>query len=316
MRQPNVPATADLDCRLHPQAPARPRADVDYSPGNRAAARPRQVSHLLRIECGSDRIWLGALTPCAEIIHHPQLRAQFPLLVRALDLDAGAKCATAGDQLLQRPCCEHFHDIARQCNKRVPGSGCAAASGDDVHAIFGASGLCLAVQTSDMCVALAALEARVMIDAAGPARSVPFAQFHRLPGTTPELDANLQPGEVATGIELPMPAAAFARHYCYLKIRPRAGDGSSPISVAAALDIRLGVVRAARIALGGVAHKPWRAVQAENALAGSPAESGLYWEAAQAALQPVSRQRQHAFKVELTRQAIVRALTHAANRTA
>jgi xanthine dehydrogenase YagS FAD-binding subunit len=240
------------------------------------------------------------------------LRKHFPLLTQAIQIDAGAQCGTAGDRLLQRPGCAHFNRLASRCNKRAPGTGCSATSDHATHAILGASGLCQSVQTSDMCVALAALEARVVIDAAGVTRKVPFAQFHRLPGTTPELDTNMQPGEVVTGVELPMPAAAFARHYSYFKIR--AGDGSSPVSVAVALDIRLGSIRAARIALGGVAQKPWRAVQTENVLAGARADNALYWDAANAGLQPASRKPEHAFKVELVRQAIVRTLILAVGR--
>jgi xanthine dehydrogenase YagS FAD-binding subunit len=173
--------------------------------------------------------------------------------------------------------------------------------------VFGASSHCFAVQISDLCLALAALDARVEIDNGDSTRMVTIAQFHRLPGTTPELDANLQPGEVVTGIELPMSSSVFANHFQYLKIGTRGRD-SAPISVAVALLVQEGTIGSARIALGGVAHKPWRAVQAEKVLVGERKSNSLYWFAAEAALQPASANRTYSFKVELIRQAIVRAL--------
>lgn len=278
----------------------------------RADTRRPVYEPLCRIDCDPDHVRIGALTSCTEIAQHPVLRRGFPLLTQALEVDAGARCGSAGDRLLQRPSCRHFLDPGRQCNKRAPGSGCSAALNPGAHAVFGASNHCHAVQVSDLCLALAALDARVEIDAGASTRMVPIAQFHRLPGTTPDLDANMQPGEVVTSIELPMSSTVFAAHFHYLKVGT-GGPDSAPVSVAAALEVRADAIRSARIALGGVAHKPWRAVQAESALIGERMCNAVYWSAAAAALQPASRTRGHGFKVELIRQAIVRAVALAAD---
>lgn len=256
-------------------------------------------------------LMIGALVSNSAAADHPLVRERYPLLSQALLSGASAQLrnmATMGGNLMQRTRCYYFYDTAyAQCNKRQPGSGCAALEGRNrIHAILGASDQCIAVNPSDMSVALAALDAVVHVQGAQGARRIPMAQFHRLPGAHPEQDTTLQPGELITAIELaPSP---FARHAHYLKVRDRASYAFALVSVAAALDMDGTTVRAARVALGGVAHKPWRATAAEQMLAGQPLTDAVLSAAAAAALHGAQPRHDNRFKVTLAQRAIVRAL--------
>jgi xanthine dehydrogenase YagS FAD-binding subunit len=222
--------------------------------------------------------------------------------------------ASTGGNLLQRTRCHYFYDVATPCNKREPGSGCSAINGiNRMHAILGASEACIATHPSDMCVALAAIEATVHV--AGPAgeRAIAFADFHRLPGDTPQRDTNLDANEIITAIELP--ARGFAKNYTYLKIRDRLSYAFALVSVAAALALDGDAISEARLALGGVAHKPWRDEAAEAALRGQPATRATFQKAADMLLRGAKGYAHNTFKIELARRAIVRALTQAARGT-
>jgi len=213
-----------------------------------------------------------------------------------------------GGNLLQRTGCYYLYDPAfPACNKRNPGSGCGALNGyNRIHAILGASDRCIAVHPSDMCVALAALEATVRVRGPRGERNIAMNDFHRLPGNTPEVDSNLQPDELVLSIDLP--PSPYAAHSYYLKVRDRASYEFALISVAAGLEMDGSRIRSARIALGGVAHKPWRAEKAEAALAGQALTSQSLEAAAGTALQGAKPYQHNAFKVELAKRGIVRAL--------
>jgi xanthine dehydrogenase YagS FAD-binding subunit len=217
--------------------------------------------------------------------------------------------ATTGGNLLQRTRCYYFYDPAfPQCNKRQPGSGCGALHGfNRIHAILGQSDQCIATNPSDMNVALAALDAVVQVQGAKGPRSIPIADFHRLPGNTPNVDTNLQPDELITAVDLPTIAFAMRSHY--LKIRDRASYAFAIVSVAAVLDLQDGKINAARVALGGVAHKPWRAQKVEAALAGKTPDEKTFRAAAEAELAAAKGYKHNSFKIELAKRAIVRALS-------
>ncbi|MFK3940370.1 FAD binding domain-containing protein [Pseudomonas monteilii] len=259
-------------------------------------------------------VWIGALESNADLAWHPVIEQRYPLLSQAILAGASPQLrnmASTGGNLLQRTRCYYFYDTAVPCNKREPGSGCPARDGlNRAHAILGASDACVAVHPSDMCVALAALEAIVHVHGPHGERQIAFADFHRLPGDTPQYDNHLKTGELITGIELP--AVPFGRHVSYVKVRDRASYAFALISVAAALDVKDGSIHDVRVALGGVAHKPWRQAAAEEAVRGQPANAQTYAALAShllAGAQPLS---QNAFKIELAHRAIVRALTTAA----
>jgi xanthine dehydrogenase YagS FAD-binding subunit len=260
---------------------------------------------------------IGALVPNSDLAYHPLIERRYPLLASALLAGASQQLrnmATTGGNLLQRTRCYYFYDIATPCNKRDPGSGCSAIDGTNrIHAILGASESCIATHPSDMCVALAALDARVR--ATGPAgeRTIAFQDFHRLPGSTPQTDTNLAPNEIVTAVELP--PRGFASNYTYLKIRDRLSYAFALVSVAAALQLDGGTIREARLALGGVAHKPWRDVAAEAALRGQPADRATFVPAADVLLRDARGYAHNSFKIELAGRAIVRALTQAARGT-
>jgi xanthine dehydrogenase YagS FAD-binding subunit len=218
--------------------------------------------------------------------------------------------ATVGGNLLQRTRCYYFYDPAfPQCNKRNPGSGCGALEGfNRIHAILGQSDQCIAVHPSDMCVAMAALDAIVRVRGPKGEREIPFADFHRLPGNTPERDTNLGPDELIIAVDLP--PLPFARRSHYLKVRDRASYAFALVSVAAALDLDSArKIKAVRIAMGGVAHKPWRAQTAEKKLVGQTAEEKTFRAAAEAELAPAKGYKDNSFKIELAKRCIVRALS-------
>jgi xanthine dehydrogenase YagS FAD-binding subunit len=262
---------------------------------------------------------LGALARNADTAYHPLVRERYPLLSSAMLAAASPQLrnmATNGGNLLQRTRCVYFYDTGVPCNKRAPGTGCPAKAGVNRQlAILGASEHCIATHPSDMCVALRALDASVQVRARAGARTIPFAEFHRLPEDRPELDTTLQPGELITHITLP-DARRFAAHSAYLKVRDRLSYAFALVSVAAALDLDdAGTIRAARIALGGVAHKPWRVEDAERALEGKPADEAVFGAAADRILQGARGHGQNDFKVPLARNAIVQALVTAARGT-
>ncbi|HTZ02137.1 MAG TPA: xanthine dehydrogenase family protein subunit M [Xanthobacteraceae bacterium] len=257
---------------------------------------------------------IGALVPNADLAYHPTVERRYPLLASAILAGASAQLrnmASTGGNLLQRTRCAYFYDTTTPCNKREPGTGCSAIGGHNRgHAILGTSDACIATHPSDMCVALAALDATVHV--AGPAgpRAIPFADFHRLPGTTPERDTNLQAGEIVTAVELP--PAGFAANHSYLKVRDRLSYAFALVSVAAALEIEGGSIKQARLALGGVAHKPWRNPDAEALLCGQPPGRAAFTQAADHVLREAKAHRHNAFKIELARRTMIRALTQAA----
>ncbi len=256
---------------------------------------------------------LGALAKNADTANHPLVRKNYPLLSRAILAAATVQIrnmATNGGNLLQRTRCPYFYDTAMPCNKRDPGSGCGAREGlNRTQAIFGWSEQCVAVHPSDMAVALAALEAGVRVSGPAGERLIPMSQFHRLPGDEPERDTHLKPGELIVAIELPK--SKFTDHYYYLKVRDRASYAFALVSVAVALELDGDTIKDARIAMGGVAHKPWRAEKAEKSLIGKSATEAHFNAAADAEMAGAKPLEHNAYKVELGRRAIVRALEQA-----
>jgi xanthine dehydrogenase YagS FAD-binding subunit len=278
--------------------------------------RPTELVDVTRlkfteIKASEGGISLGALAKNTDTANHPLVRQNYPLLTQAILAGASGQIrnmATNGGNLNQRTRCPYFYDVAMPCNKREPGSGCGAFEGlNRMHAIFGWSEKCVAVYPSDMAVALAALDAVVKVSgASGKERSIAFADFHRLPGDTPEKDNNLQPGELITSIELPK--NNFAAKSYYLKVRDRASYAFALVSVAAALETDGNTIKQARVAMGGVAHKPWRATEAEKVLAGKAATEAVFIQAAEAEMRNAKPLEHNRFKVELGKRAIVRAL--------
>ncbi|MCQ4313734.1 xanthine dehydrogenase family protein subunit M [Pseudomonas stutzeri] len=282
--------------------------------------RPTQLIDITRLpladieETADGGLRIGALVSNADLAWHPLVEQRYPLLSQAILAGASPQLrnmATTGGNLLQRTRCYYFYDSTTPCNKREPGSGCSARNGlNRIHAILGHSDACIAVHPSDMCVAMTALEAVVHVQGPQGERRIAFADFHRLPGDEPERDNTLVDGELITAVELP--PQGFAGHSCYLKLRDRASYAFALVSVAAALDVDATGIRGARIALGGVAHKPWRKAEAEAALTGEPADEAAFSAAADILLEGASGFEHNAFKIELARRAIVRALTDAA----
>lgn len=254
---------------------------------------------------------IGAATTNTALAGHRLVRTRYPALARAIVAGASAQIrnmATVGGNLLQRTRCAYFYDDdGSRCNKRSPGQGCDAIGGfNRGHAILGASDACVAVHPSDMCVALAAFDAVVHLEGAEGARSLPFAEFHHLPGERPDVETALRPGELITAIELPpLPIAARST---YRKVRDRASYAFALVSVAAALEVEDGLVTDVRIALGGIAHKPWRAATAEAALRGRPIGEAAFAAAAAAELADARPLKDNGFKVELARRTIVAVL--------
>jgi xanthine dehydrogenase YagS FAD-binding subunit len=260
---------------------------------------------------------IGALVPNSDLAYHPKIEARYPLLASAILAGASQQLrnmASTGGNLLQRTRCSYFYDTTTPCNKREPGSGCSAIDGfNRNHAILGASEHCIATHPSDMCVALAALDARVLATGNGGERSIAFADFHRLPGDTPQIDSNLRPDEIITAVELP--PKGFAGNYTYLKIRDRLSYAFALVSIAVGLDVEGGTIKEARLALGGVAHKPWRDGEAEALLSGAPATPESFLRAADAVLRDARGFGHNDFKIELARRGILRALAQAARGT-
>jgi len=258
---------------------------------------------------------IGALVRNSDCAEHPLVKSGWPLLSQALLSGASPQLrnmATMGGNLLQRTRCSYFMDVGNDCcNKREPGSGCAAREGRHRnHAILGASEHCVATHPSDMAVALAALDAVVLVRGPEGERRIPMEDFHRLPGDKPNVDTTLAPGELIVAIELP--AGPFARHSHYLKVRERSSFAFALVSVAAGLDMAEGTVRAARIALGGVAHKPWRVRAAEEMLAGKALEAAVLDKVADACVEGAQPLVENRYKVALARSAVKRALLVAA----
>ena len=263
----------------------------------------------------SGGLLIGALVSNADLAWHPLVEQHYPLLAQAILAGASPQLrnmASTGGNLLQRTRCYYFYDAGTPCNKREPGTGCPARKGlNRIHAILGASDACVAVHPSDLCVALAALEAVVHVSGKAGERQIAFADFHRLPGDTPERDNQLADDELVTAVELPAPR--FAGHSSYLKVRDRASYAFALVSVAAALELDGGRIVDARLALGGVAHKPWRDPAAEQLLRGLPAHPDSYAAAANVLLANAQPLAHNGFKVPLATQAIIRALDEAAN---
>ncbi|WP_010160628.1 FAD binding domain-containing protein [Sphingomonas sp. PAMC 26617] len=263
------------------------------------------------VETDGGGLMIGAAVRNTALAEHRAVRSRYPMLARAILAGASPQIrnmATVGGNVLQRTRCTYFYDTAgSRCNKRAPGSGCDAAEGfNRIHAILGASVACVATHPSDMCVALAALDATVHIEGAGGARTLPFTDLHRLPGDHPEFDTVLEAGELITAIELP--ALPFATRSSYRKVRDRSSYAFALVSIAAALDVADGEIRDVRIAFGGVAHKPWRALKAEAALRGGPATEATFRDAALAELADAKPLRDNAFKPDLLTRTLIAVL--------
>ena len=270
---------------------------------------------LTAIEETGGGLKLGALATNTDVAYHPLVTKRFPALSEALLSGASAQLrnmATVGGNLLQRTRCPYFRDGVSACNKRKPGSGCAAQGGfTRSHAVLGTSPACIASHPSDMCVALVALDAIVHTHGPKGDRAIPIAELHTLPGDHPEIESVLAPGELVTHVELP--ASAMAARSRYTKVRDRASFAFALASAAVALDITGGKIMDARVALGGVATKPWRARTAEHALIGKPATLDSFQRAAQVAFEDARPQADNAFKLELGRRTLVRALQRGAS---
>jgi xanthine dehydrogenase YagS FAD-binding subunit len=283
--------------------------------------RPTQVIDITQVRGIGDVVdnddgglRIGALVRNSDLAYHKRVARRYPLLSSALLHGASAQlrnAATTGGNLMQRTRCYYFYDTATACNKRTPGAGCSAIGGvNRIHAVLGTSDQCIATNPSDMNVALAALEARVLVTGAGGERVIPMAAFHRLPGEHPERDTTLAPDEVIYGVDLP--AEGYAANYTYLKLRDRHSYAFALVSVAVGMSLKGGRISAARIALGGVAHKPWRVPEAEAMLEGEAPGDGLFGAVAARMMQGAVAQSSNGFKIELGRRAILRALAQAA----
>jgi xanthine dehydrogenase YagS FAD-binding subunit len=252
----------------------------------------------------------------ADLAYDPTVSKRFPAVAEALLSGASAQlrnAATVGGNLLQRTRCAYFYDSASACNKRQPGTGCDARGGENrLHAVLGWSESCIATHPSDFCVALAALDAVVEIEGQAGRREVALEEFHLLPGTTPERESVLMPGDLVVAVRLPGTATRFAAHARYLKLRERTSYAFAVVSAAACLHIEDGFIGDARLALGGVAAKPWRARAAEASLAGVRPDPAGFRGAAETALAAARPSGDNAFKIELARRIVVRALALAA----
>ena len=281
--------------------------------------RPEELVDLSRLKLTEIKgsgggVSIGALATNSATANHPLIRKNYPLLTQAIVAGASGQLrnmATNGGNLLQRTRCQYFYDTAMPCNKREPGTGCGALGGlNRIHAILGWSEKCVATYPGDMANALYALDAVVRVRGAqGRERTIPVGEFHRLPGDTPDRDTNLAHGELITAIELPR--SNFAKNYYYLKVRDRASYAFALVAVAAAFEMDGDKIKQARVVLGGVAHKPWRSREAEAELTGRPASEESFRRAADAALAGAKPLAHNAYKVELGKRAVVRALMRA-----
>jgi xanthine dehydrogenase YagS FAD-binding subunit len=260
-----------------------------------------------KIEETSDGgLLIGALVRNSDLAADPRVRQRYGVLSRALLAGASAQLrnkATTGGNLLQRTRCYYFYDVTKPCNKRNPGSGCAAIAGfNRIHAILGASDHCIATHPSDMAVAMRALDATVeTVNRNDETKIIPIAEFHRLPGNTPEIETSLKPGEIITAVTLPPPPAGVQ---VYRKVRDRASYAFALVSVAAIVDSTRGRIRSARLAFGGLAHKPWRVAGAEQKLANAPANTATFNATANAVLEGARRFGGNDFKIPLTRRTL------------
>lgn len=290
------------------------------------AMRPERVVDISRLP-GLDRIdWLadgslriGALVRNADLAHDAGVQTRLPAVAEALLSGASPQlrnAATIGGNLLQRTRCPYFYDVASACNRRAPGTGCDALEGENrLHAVLGWSESCISTHPSDLCVPLVALDAVVELQGLDGPREVALEELHRLPGAAPDQETVLSPGELITAIRIPAQAAAVAGHARYLKVRERTSYAFALVSVAAGLEIDGGTIRTARMALGGVAAKPWRARAAEAALEGAPASDTAFAHAADLILAEARPSGDNAFKIELARRLVVRALQEALSGT-
>ena len=286
--------------------------------------RPGRIIDITRlplasIEEGRDGgLRLGALVSNADTAYHPEVQKRYPALSRAILAGASAQLrnmASNGGNLLQRTRCYYFYDVAMPCNKRVPGSGCPAINGQNrVCGVLGTSDSCIATHPSDMCIALAALEASVRVSGPDGERVIPFTEFHRLPGDTPQIETSLRADEIITAIDLPK--NPYAEHSVYTKVRDRASYAFALVSVAALLELEGDVVKSARLAMGGVAHKPWRVPEAEALLAGKSATRESFAAAAEVLMRGAKGYGHNTFKIELGKRAVMRALQLAVKGTA
>lgn len=294
---------------------------LDLMKGN--VVRPERLVDVTRLT-GLDRIEqlpdgsvrIGALVRNADLAHDQDFARGFPAVAEALLSGASAQlrnAATVGGNLMQRTRCAYFYDAASACNKRQPGSGCDARDGENrLHAILGWSDACIATHPSDFCVPLIALDAVVEIEGRNGNREIALDALHRLPEGVPERDSLLEPGDLITAVRLPAGARGFATHSRYLKVRERTSYAFALVSAAAALRIEQGTIADARLALGGVAAKPWRAREVEKVLIGTKPNAAAFGRAAAAALADAKPSGDNAFKIELARRIIVRALSLAA----
>jgi xanthine dehydrogenase YagS FAD-binding subunit len=285
--------------------------------------RPSQLIDITHLplktveETAQGGLRIGALVPNTDLAYHRLIEQRYPIVASAIMAGASQQLrnmASVGGNLMQRTRCAYFYDLVTPCNKRTPGSGCSAMEGiNRIHAILGTSPACIATHPSDMCVALAALDATVHVTGPSGNRTIAVTDFHRLPGDQPQRDTNLDPREIIVAVELP--AKGFATNYSYLKIRDRLSYAFALIAVAAALELDGRTIKDGRLALGGVAHKPWRDPAAEAALRGQPATAETFRRAADVVLRDAKGFGHNDFKIELARRAIVRTLTQAANGT-
>jgi xanthine dehydrogenase YagS FAD-binding subunit len=282
--------------------------DITHLPG---------LDHIERLSDGSVRI--GALVRNGDLAHNPDFAQSYPAAAEALLSGASPQlrnAATVGGNLLQWTRCAYFYDTASACNKRRPGAGCDARHGDNrLHAVLGWSEACIATHPSDFCVALVALDAVVEIEGKAGRREIRVEDLHLLPGDRPELESCLEPGDLIAAIRLPAGATAFSANARYVKLRERTSYAFAVVSSAVALDIEAGNIRQARIALGGIAPKPWRARAAEEMLIGSPGDEPAFRHAAEVALVDARPSGDNGFKIELAKRLVTRALALAATGT-
>ena len=269
------------------------------------------LSRIENLPDGGFRI--GAMVRNSDLAHHEGVRSRFPVLSEALLSGASPQLrnmATVGGNLMQRTRCYYFRDVGYACNKRQPGSGCPAIQGyNRIHAVLGGSDKCIATHPSDMAVALVALDAMVHLRGADGERQIPVGEFHVVPGDTPQVETVVQPGELITHVTVSY--SPVAKHSCYVKLRDRSSYEFALASAAAALELQGNTIRSARLVLGGVATKPWRSQEAEAVLTGGVTGETLFRAAAEAATRKAQPQRYNAFKIELAKRAVVRALSNA-----